>query len=128
MNLLLDTHSILWFADDSPQMPEALKVLIESDECTTFVSIASVWEIAIKVSLGKLQLSAPIEVFVAALFQRNGFQLLPIRVEHALRVAVLPFHHKDLFDRILVAQSLVEAMPIASVDTALDAYGVNRRW
>ncbi len=78
--------------------------------------------------MGKLQLSAPIEVFLPALFERNGFQLLPVSVEHTLRVAALPFHHKDPFDRILVAQSLVEAMPIASVDIALDAYGVDRHW
>ncbi len=128
MNLLLDTHSILWFVEDAPQMPASLKAFIERDDITKFVSVASIWEIAIKASLGKLSLSAPLDVFVAALFQRNGFLLLPVRIEHTLKVATLPFHHKDPFDRILIAQSLVEAMPIASVDAVFDAYGVERRW
>ena len=128
MNLLLDTHAVLWFTDDSPQMPDPIKLLIEREDCTKFVSIASVWEIAIKVSMGKLQLSAPIDMFISALFRRNGFLLLPVRVEHTLKVASLPFHHKDPFDRILIAQSLVEPMPIASIDAIFDAYGVERRW
>lgn len=128
MKLLLDTHAILWFTQDSPEMPEALKAQIESANCTTFVSIASIWEIAIKVSLGKLQLSAPIDTFVPALFQRNGFRLLPIQIEHTLKVATLPYHHKDPFDRILIAQSLVEATQIASADVLFDSYGVDRHW
>jgi PIN domain nuclease of toxin-antitoxin system len=128
VNLLLDTHAVLWFADDSPQMPEPLKALIEQDDCLKYVSIASVWEIAIKVSTGKLTLSAPIEEFIPALFRRNGFLLLPVRVEHALRIASLPFHHKDPFDRLLIAQSLVEKMPIASIEAIFDLYGVERRW
>jgi PIN domain nuclease of toxin-antitoxin system len=78
--------------------------------------------------MGKLQLSAPIEVFIPALFQRNGFRLLPLRVEHTLKVATLPFHHKDPFDRVLIAQSLVEAIPIISIDAIFDAYGVDRSW
>jgi PIN domain nuclease of toxin-antitoxin system len=83
---------------------------------------------AIKVSLGKLALSQPFDLFIPNQLLLNDITLLDIAVSHTLRVATLPFHHRDPFDRLLIAQSLVEAMPIISVDSVFDAYGMNRLW
>jgi len=109
-------------------MPESIKALIEREDCVVFDSIVSIWEMAIKVGLGKLQLFVPIEVFVPTLFLRNGFRILRMRVDHTLKVAAFPIPHKDPFDRILIAQSLVESIPIASADTLFDAHGAHRVW
>ena len=128
MKILLDTHTILWFVEDGERMSEAVKVIIENEENEKFVSIASAWEIAIKVGLGKLSLNTSIEVFFADLLRRNGFSLLPISLPHALFVRSLPLHHRDPFDRLLIAQNLMEGMPIVSRDLILDAYGVSRLW
>ena len=128
MKILLDTHTILWFVEDVGRMSEAVKVMIENEENEKFVSLASAWEIAIKVGLGKLSLNTSIEVFFADLLRRNGFSLLPISLPQALSVRSLPLHHRDPFDRLLIAQSLMEGMPIVSADLALDAYGVSRLW
>lgn len=128
MRLLLDTHALLWFAEDDPQMPDAIKDLIEDEQHEKYVSIASVWELAIKVGLGKLTLSQPLEIYIPDVLNRNGFQLLPISLPHALHISKLPFHHKDPFDRLLIVQSLLDAMPLVSADAVLDAYGVTRLW
>jgi PIN domain nuclease of toxin-antitoxin system len=103
-------------------------MLIEEPTNEVFLSIASVWEMAIKASLGKLDLSQPFDLFIPNQLLLNDMTLLDITVSHTLRVATLPFHHRDPFDRLLIAQSLVEGMPIISVDGILDAYNVNRLW
>ena len=128
MSLLLDTHVVVWFTEDSPRLPERLKSKIENDYETIFVSIASIWEIAIKVSIGKMQLSMPLDNWVEQLFEPGRFILLPINLDHIQKVATLPFHHKDPFDRLLIAQSLVESIPVVSIDSNFDAYGVERLW
>lgn len=128
MNLLLDTHSFLWFVFGDPQLSAAAKSHIEDPNNTNYLSIVSVWEMAIKVSIGKLPLSHPLDVFIPDQLQRNGIQLLPVRLPHALHVATLPFHHRDPFDRLLIAQSLVEPMPIVSADVMFDRYNVIRLW
>lgn len=128
MRLLLDSHTILWFVEDDPQMPEHIKNLIEDEQHEKFVSVASAWELAIKVSTGKLALAKPIEVYLPDIIENNGFLLLPVTMPHALRVATLPFHHKGPFDRLLIAQSLQEAMPIVGIDAVFDNYGVQRFW
>lgn len=104
------------------------RMLIEEPTNEVFLSIASVWEMAIKASLGKLDLSQPFDLFIPNQLLLNDMTLLDITVSHTLRVATLPFHHRDPFDRLLIAQSLVEGMPIISVDGILDAYNVNRLW
>lgn len=93
-----------------------------------FLSIASVWEMAIKVSLSKLDLSQPFDLFIPNQLLLNDITLLDITVSHTLCVATLPFHHRDPFDRLLIAQSLVEGMPVIGIDSVFDAYGVNRLW
>jgi PIN domain nuclease of toxin-antitoxin system len=128
MNLILDTHSFIWFVEDNPSLSVPARTLIEESTNAVFLSIASVWEMAIKVSLGKLTLSQPFDLFIPNQLLLNDITLLDITVSHTLRVATLPFHHRDPFDRLLIAQSLVEDMPIISVDGVLDAYGVNRLW
>ena len=128
MNLLLDTHSFIWFVENNPSLGPHARTLIQESTNDVFLSIASVWEMAIKVSLGKLSLSQPFDLFIPNQLLLNDITLLDITVGHTLRVAMLPFHHRDPFDRLLIAQSLVEGMPIISIDSVFDAYGVNRLW
>ena len=93
-----------------------------------WVSPASYWEIAIKVSVGKYSLSQPYDVFIHEAIDRNGFNYLHIDPRHTAKLIGLPFHHKDPFDRLLAAQALVEGIPIVSNDSAFDAYGITRLW
>ena len=118
MRVLLDTHLLLWALADPARLPPATRPLIENAD--VYVSAASIWEISIKAALGKLS-ADPREV-VAAL-EPAGFLQLPISVEHAARVASLPPVHRDPFDRLLVAQALVEPMRLLTTDAALAGYG-----
>ena len=97
-------------------------------EVERLFSIASIWEIAIKTSLGKLSFDKPLEQFLPEQIAANDARLLDISLSHALRVANLPFHHRDPFDRMIIAQSLTENVPILSDDKAFDAYGIKRIW
>lgn len=128
MTLLLDTHSFLWFWWDDPQLSETAKQAICDPANRKLVSTASCWEIAIKVSLKKLDLGAPYRGFIHQHMVRNNFELLQITDEHMAGLVDLPFHHKDPFDRMLVAQSLYEQIPLVSADPQLDAYGLTRIW
>jgi PIN domain nuclease of toxin-antitoxin system len=127
MKLLLDTHTFLWFLDDSPQLSHTGKDLLEADN-TLLLSIASLWEIAIKVRLGKLTVAMPLEVLMTQQLTHNDIELLPITVAPLLVVSTLPLHHRDPFDRLLIAQAMVEQLPIVSADPAFDAYPVQRVW
>ncbi len=127
MNLLIDTHTFLWFVNDDPQLSTGAATLLESDN-SVFLSIASLWEIAIKVSIGKLTLSQPFEQFMPEQLALNDITVLPIRIVDCHQLIGLPFHHRDPFDRIILAQALVEGVPVVSIDTAFDAYAVNRLW
>ncbi|MBA4067291.1 MAG: PIN domain nuclease [Isosphaera sp.] len=128
MNLLLDTHTLLWFALDDPQLSRPAGALIRDLANTKFVSPASYWEIAIKTSTGKYTLAVPHATFFEGAITDNGFRVLHLEPRHTAVVAALPFHHRDPFDRLLVAQALAEGMPVVSADTALDPYGVQRLW
>ncbi|MCC6568314.1 MAG: type II toxin-antitoxin system VapC family toxin [Anaerolineales bacterium] len=128
MNILLDTHAFLWFVDDNPRLSQPARVLIESDESQPFLSAASLWEIAIKISVGKLSLNQEYETFISHHLVLNGIGLLSISLEHTAAVTTLPFHHRDPFDRLLVVQSKIESMTFVSADPAFDAYGVKRVW
>lgn len=130
MKLLLDTHTLLWYTTNAPQISQAAIQLIMDPSHEVFMSPASYWEIAIKVSIGKLILNQPYEDFVDACVNRYGFVILAIDPRHTAAVASLPYpaNHRDPFDRLLVAQALVEHMTLASVDPKLDAYGVTRVW
>lgn len=128
MNILLDTHAFLWFVQDDPKLSAAARALIENSESRPFLSIASLWEIAIKISLGKLQLTQPYEEFVPQQLAMNGIGILNVTIEHTAAVATLPFHHRDPFDRLLAVQSKIEEMTLVSADPAFDAYAAKRVW
>lgn len=128
MKLLLDTHTLLWFLEDSPRLGATARMAIEDSANDIFVSVASLWEIAIKISLGRLATNKPIDIWIPTELAANDIDLLSISIDHIIQVASLPFHHRDPFDRLLIAQSIVEAMPIVGADAAFDRYGINRLW
>ena len=130
MRLLLDTHSMYWYIEDDPQLSGRARTLIQDALNEILVSPASYWEIAIKISIGKWRLNRPYEEFIVIGLNQYGFQVLPILPTHTARLIGLPFPqgHRDPFDRLLVAQVLVEQIPIVSADSPLDAYGVTRLW
>ncbi len=128
MKLLLDTHAILWFATNNSQLSTRAKSLIEDGENDRFLSVASLWEIAIKVSAGKLRLDNTLEKFIADVTTVNLTSFLALEVTDFIAVSKLKYHHRDPFDRIIVAQALNRQMVIVSSDTQLDAYGVHRKW
>ena len=102
MNLLLDTHTLIWFLEGDDRLGPTAKDYIENVNNTNFVSIATFWEITIKISINKLQLQIPLQHFKSLLWE-NGLEILPITIEHTLLVSQLPFYHNDPFDRLLVA-------------------------
>lgn len=128
MRLLLDTHGFLWFVGGNTKLSAQARQLIEDEGNEVFLSVGSLWEIAIKMSTGKLALTSPFEVLIPQQLSVNRIILLDIAISHTIVVSNLPPYHKDPFDRLLVAQALVEQLPIVSIDSALDAYGVTRLW
>ena len=129
MDMLLDTHTFLWYAGGKLELSQKARELIEDERNRKWMSVASPWEIAIKVSTGKgIQLHVPFEELFPGQVLLNGFDFLTLRWERLQRVATLPLHHRDLFDRLIIAQGLVENMAVVSADAAFDAYGVSRLW
>ncbi|SRR5258706_12370127 len=128
MIYLLDTHTFLWFINDDSALSTTAKTLIEDPQGVIYLSIASLWEIAIKVSLGKLEVPSPFTDFMMAQLHENNITLAAIKVQSIGLVATLPFHHRDPFDRLIIAQSLSEKMPVIGKDQVFDAYGVKRHW
>jgi PIN domain nuclease of toxin-antitoxin system len=128
MKVLLDTAAFLWFVMGDAKLTAAARSAIEEPANDKFVSVASAWEIAIKTSIGKLALAEPFEVLVPREIRQNGFHLLPIELGHLAELLKLPPHHRDPFDRLLVAQGNAESMSVITPDTAFDAYGVRRLW
>jgi PIN domain nuclease of toxin-antitoxin system len=128
VRVLLDTHTFLWFLLEDPQLsPTASDVIIDPTNDIE-VSPATYWEIAIKISLGKYELPEPYDIFIEREIATNDFHILPIEPKHTAVLTTLPFHHRDPFDRLLIAQAMVEAIPILSIDTAFDAYPMTRLW
>lgn len=124
MKLLLDTHAFLWFIQGNEMLSDAARKLIEDETTQKFISVASLWEIAIKVSTGKLQIGMSMIELVRREVLGNAFNTLRIEPEHLNELAQMPFQHKDPFDRLIIAQSLVENMPIISKDRAFGNYSV----
>ena len=123
MDVLLDTHILLWAWNGDARLEKSHRELLVSQEVRAFVSIVSLWEIAIKKSVGKLELKAPLEELVASLPEFQ-FELLPLRMEHISSVGNLPLHHRDPFDRMLIAQAKHEGMHLLTADPHFEAYGV----
>ena len=128
MRLLLDTHAFLWWIEGAPALGKRAKTAVSSPDNDVFLSIASCWELAIKLSLGKLQLAQRLDRFLPEQLSANGFSVLPVEVKHVSRVATLPFHHRDPFDRLLAAQALEEELAIVSADRVFRNYGVRVVW
>ena len=123
MDVLLDTHILIWAWDGDKRLSKARKDFLMTKEVRAMVSVVSVWEIAIKSSLGKLDLSAPLEELVAS-FPEFHFEVLPLRLEHIHLVRTLPLHHRDPFDRMLIAQARHEGMHLLTADPHFSAYDV----
>jgi PIN domain nuclease of toxin-antitoxin system len=131
VKLLLDTHAVLWFYLADPKLSAAAMAAIMDPENEKWVSPASYWEVAIKISIGKYAIAQSFEDFWRGALDLNGFRILHVLTRHAGKVASLPFppnNHRDPFDRIIVAQALVEGMGVVSADANLDAYGITRIW
>lgn len=128
MNLLLDTHTLIWYLEGNQDLSQTCRTMIEDSGNTNFVSIASFWEIAIKLSLnGKIELSQPFEHLNQIVWD-NNITTLPVRFEHTVFVRSLPFYHKDPFDRIIIAQSITDTMPLLSRDSNFDSYSIHHIW
>ena len=127
MKLLLDTHAFLWFIDDSSVLSTRGKSLLEAEN-ELLLSVGSLWEIAVKLCLGKLTVAMPTEALMTQQLTTNNLEVLSISVPHLIQVSTLPLHHRDPFDRLIIAQALVEQIPIVSADPAFDAYPIQRLW
>lgn len=128
MRLLLDTHAFLWFLLDDTKLSIAARDLIDDPGNDIEVSPATYWEIAIKVSLRKYELPEPFEVFIEREISINDFHILHTEPKHTAALTRMPFHHRDPFDRLLIAQAMVEQIPLVSADPAFDAYAITRLW
>lgn len=128
MRLLLDTHAFLWWVEDAPELSRKARQAVANPGNECFLSLASCWEMAIKLSLGKLKLAGVIERFLPEQLAANGFHQLEIDFRHVARVAAMPFHHRDPFDRLLAAQAKEEKLAIVSADAIFQKYGVKRIW
>jgi len=128
MKYLLDTHAVLWFWWDDPRLGARARSVIMDPANQKLVSLATPWEVAIKTSLKKIDIGGPYEGFFSQQMTRSCFEWMAFREEHFCRLSDLPFHHRDPFDRMLVAQALVENVSIISSDAHFEAYGVSRVW
>jgi PIN domain nuclease of toxin-antitoxin system len=128
LDILLDTHTVLWhLAGNSALSPTAKSLILDANN-KAWISFVSIWELAIKTSSGKLYLNDPLDVYVQKSILPSKLTFLEITLESLYKVADLPYHHRDPFDRLLVAQAITENLAIVSGDAVLDAYGINRIW
>jgi len=127
MRLLLDTHAFIWFVENDSNLTITSKNIIQEESNTIILSIVSLWEITIKTSLKKLEISRDIKEIIE-LIPENGFEILPITPPHLIELSRLPFFHRDPFDRLLVAQAISENVHFISKDEVLDKYGIERIW
>jgi PIN domain nuclease of toxin-antitoxin system len=122
MKLLLDTHHLVWALEDSKALKPAIRSLIADPENVIFASVASLWEVAIKVSLGKLHFAGKSVTELAQFLEKSGTAVLPVSVAHLAEVERLPWHHRDPFDRLIIAQARVENLRMVSVDAVIRQY------
>ncbi|MBK9005609.1 MAG: type II toxin-antitoxin system VapC family toxin [Anaerolineae bacterium] len=128
MKLLFDTHTFLWWNTEDPRLSARAADLIADGKNEIFLSVASVWEISIKAAKGKLVLPEPPEQYISNRMNLYQIQSLPVLIRHAVKVYELPAHHRDPFDRLLIAQSQAESMPLISVDSDIQKYDVEVVW
>ena len=125
MKLLLDTHIFIWWADEPEKLSPATLSALEDEANELLLSVASVWEMQIKIQLGKLKLSLPLKELVKTQQETNELMVSPVALTHVLALDALPFHHKDPFDRLLIAQGIAEGLTIVTADSQFSAYSVN---
>jgi PIN domain nuclease of toxin-antitoxin system len=128
VRLLIDTHTLFWSVEEPAKVSPTAMAAIKPLSNEVLLSAATIWELSIKVGQGKIVLSQPYRQWMETAIADLKLTILPVTVEYADRQSTLPPHHKDPFDRLMIAQALVEGIPIASVDTAFDLYGVKRIW
>ncbi len=128
MRVLLDTHGFLWFIEGKPLLSITARRIVEDTANERLLSIASVWEAAIKFGTGKLELSQPFADLIPYQLRINDIRLVSITFDHTAQLTTLPFHHRDPFNRLLIAQAMTGNLPIVSVNSAFDAYAVTRLW
>jgi PIN domain nuclease of toxin-antitoxin system len=128
MRYLLDTHTFLWYITGDPRLGQGAEKAITDPAHEIVLSIATPWEIAVKVGIGKLILGEQYGTYITREIARNRLVILSITLDHLDRVASLPHHHRDPFDRLIIAQAMVEGIPVLSTDAVFDAYGVARLW
>lgn len=128
MNLLLDTHALLWYAIGDPRLSPTARNAIADANHRVAMSVVSAWEIAIKLSSGKLQLDLNFREFVDGCTSTYQFVWLPVEPRHLVTVRSLPFYHRDPFDRMLIAQALTDDLTLVSTDTVFDTYAAKRLW
>lgn len=128
MRALLDTHTLLWLVDNPDKLPATVTAICEDENNALFISIASFWELAIKMSLGKIELDDNALAHLKTWCDDNTVQLLPISLSHCQQVQTLPFHHRDPFDRLLIAQALCDQLVLLSADGHFADYGVEVSW
>src|SRR2546421_6668031 len=122
MRLLLDTHIFIWWADEPERLSSNALAALEDGTNDLILSVVSIWEIQLKIQLGKLKLSQPLIELVESQQETNGLQVLPLELPHVLALDTLPLHHKDPFDRLLIAQSIVADLTLVTADNKLSAY------
>ena len=128
MKILLDTHTFLWWITDDQRLPDHAREIISNGDNALFLSAASGWEITIKAKIGRLNLPDEPQRFIPEQMKPNFIQSLPIQMSHALHVSTLPDYHRDPFDRLLIAQSQLEEIPILSSDPQIANYQVEVIW
>jgi PIN domain nuclease of toxin-antitoxin system len=128
VRVLIDTHVFIWYVQNSERLPRLVTALINDGRNDVLFSIARVWEMAIKQSTGKLNLGVPYASFIEEQMRLNNMELLPVRLNHLEVVTTLPFHHRDPFDRLLIAQSIVEDIVLISADSVVSLYPVQSMW
>ncbi|HEV2149240.1 MAG TPA: type II toxin-antitoxin system VapC family toxin [Longimicrobiaceae bacterium] len=125
---LLDTHTFVWFIGADPRLSAQARAVVEEPESELFLSVASLWEIAIKFSLGKLALARPFAEFIPEQLERQSIGVLGVEIPDLAVVSKLPLHYRDPFDRLIIAQASTRELPIVGVDETFDLYGVVRIW
>ncbi len=128
MKLLLDTNAFIWLNDAPDRIPQPIMTMMADSDNELLFSLVSVWEMQIKMQLGKLRLQAPLPEILRVQQSENDLQMLPIRIDHIWALENLPHHHRDPFDRLLIAQAQLENIAVVTSDNIFDQYSVQRFW
>ncbi|MBN1290433.1 MAG: type II toxin-antitoxin system VapC family toxin [Candidatus Latescibacteria bacterium] len=128
MKYLIDTHVLLWIITEDKKLSDIVKQIYLNSENEIFFSLACIWEMAIKISLGKIFIDQPLDKFIDKYIKGSNIEILMIDLQDVIKIETLPFFHRDPFDRLIIAQSIEKDIPILSSDSIFDAYTVKRIW